>query len=57
MVDKIWYDWQNANELNQRAFEGGSVQMIDNVTVYKKYSNGGPPNLHVSLPHCLHRHT
>lgn len=47
MVDKVWYDWQNANGLNQRAFEGGSVQMIDNVTVYKKYPNGGPPNLHM----------
>ncbi|KAK0455468.1 Di-copper centre-containing protein [Desarmillaria tabescens] len=47
MVDKVWYDWQNANELNARAFEGGSVQMIDNITVYKEYSNGGPPNLHM----------
>ncbi|KAK0242052.1 Di-copper centre-containing protein [Armillaria nabsnona] len=47
MVDKVWYDWQSANELNQRAFEGGSVQMIDNVTVYKKYPNGGPPNFHM----------
>ncbi|PBK95601.1 Di-copper centre-containing protein [Armillaria gallica] len=37
MVDKVWYDWQNANELKQRAFEGGS------------YPNGGPPNLHMDL--------
>lgn len=47
MVDKVWYDWQNANELNQRAFEGGSIQMIDNIIVYKQYPNGGPPNLHM----------
>ncbi|KAK0213093.1 hypothetical protein DFS33DRAFT_1377554 [Desarmillaria ectypa] len=40
------YDWQNANELNARAFEGGSVQILDNVTVYKEYPNVGPPNLH-----------
>ncbi|KAJ3781625.1 Di-copper centre-containing protein [Lentinula aff. detonsa] len=45
MVDKVWFDWQNANPANADIFYGGSVQMIDNGTIYNKYPNGGPPML------------
>ncbi|KIK69068.1 hypothetical protein GYMLUDRAFT_635011 [Collybiopsis luxurians FD-317 M1] len=45
MVDKVWYDWQNANSANAGIFYGGSVQMIDNATIYAEYPTGGPPML------------
>lgn len=47
MVDKVWYDWQTANSANAGIFYGGSVQMIDNATIYAEYPNGGPPMLSV----------
>ncbi|KAJ3716261.1 hypothetical protein DFJ43DRAFT_1101222 [Lentinula guzmanii] len=49
MVDKVWFDCQNANPANADIFYGGSVQMIDNGTIYNKYSNGGPPMLSVRV--------
>ena len=48
MVDKVWYDWQHASPENFWAFEGGSVQAIDNATHYSEYPNGAPPMLNVS---------
>ncbi|KAK7030251.1 hypothetical protein VNI00_014268 [Paramarasmius palmivorus] len=45
MVDKVWFDWQQANKANARAFEGGSVQApFENFT---QYPTGLPPNLTV----------
>ncbi|KAJ4483814.1 Di-copper centre-containing protein [Lentinula aciculospora] len=52
MVDKVWYDWQIANSANAGIFYGGSVQMIDNATIYTEYPNGGPPML--SLDSVMH---
>ncbi|KAJ3866692.1 Di-copper centre-containing protein [Lentinula novae-zelandiae] len=52
MVDKVWYDWQTANSANAGIFYGGSVQMIDNATIYAEYPNGGPPML--SLDSVMH---
>jgi len=49
MVDKVWYDWQNANPANGNSFAGGSVQAVDNVTIYEKYPTGAPPYLTVSF--------
>ncbi|TFL01229.1 Di-copper centre-containing protein [Pterulicium gracile] len=46
MVDKIWSDWQNKHPENKYAFEGGSVQMIQNTTIFNQYPTGAPPNLH-----------
>ncbi|THU85700.1 Di-copper centre-containing protein [Dendrothele bispora CBS 962.96] len=45
MVDKVWYDWQHANEANGNMFEGGSVQQIDNATIYNEYPTGSAPYL------------
>ncbi|KAK7030237.1 hypothetical protein VNI00_014254 [Paramarasmius palmivorus] len=43
MVDKVWFDWQQANKANTRAFEGGSMQAPpENST---QYPTGLPPNL------------
>ncbi|KAK7030253.1 hypothetical protein VNI00_014270 [Paramarasmius palmivorus] len=43
MIDKIWLSWQQANKVNARAFEGGSVQVpLENLT---QYPTGLPPNL------------
>ncbi|KAJ7069537.1 Di-copper centre-containing protein [Mycena amicta] len=43
MVDKMWYDWQNANAANKNAFFGGSVQAIENATHYNEFPNGAAP--------------
>ncbi|KAF5348693.1 hypothetical protein D9758_006865 [Tetrapyrgos nigripes] len=48
MVDKVWYDWQNADPANAGIFFGGSVQMQDNITIWEQYPNGGPPYLNLS---------
>ncbi|KAL0956668.1 hypothetical protein HGRIS_002799 [Hohenbuehelia grisea] len=45
MVDKIWHDWQRRNPRNAAAFEGGSVQHVENTTIYERYPIGGPPFL------------
>lgn len=47
MVDKVWSDWQHQHPDNFWAFEGGSVQIFDNLTVYNTYPNGAPPFLSV----------
>ena len=48
MVDKIWYDWQNANPENFWSFIGGSVSAHSQPGLYKKFPVGGPPFLNVS---------
>ncbi|KAJ7150509.1 Di-copper centre-containing protein [Mycena crocata] len=45
MVDRIWFKWQKKHDLNKNAFEGGSVQRLDNASIYALYPNGGPPML------------
>jgi len=45
MVDKVWFDWQHKHPSNFWSFEGGSVQALDNLTVYNEYPNGAPPAL------------
>lgn len=48
MVDKVWFDWQQKHPANAKAFTGGAVEHLTNVTDYKKYPTGGPPWLTVS---------
>jgi len=48
MVDKVFHDWQKANSANAGIFFGGSVEMIENITIYNEYPNGGPAFLNVS---------
>ena len=48
MIDKAWYDWQNKHPLSRYAFQGGSVSMFTNATLYAEFPNGAPPNLNVS---------
>ncbi|KAG9220568.1 hypothetical protein CCMSSC00406_0004024 [Pleurotus cornucopiae] len=38
--DKVWHDWQHYSKANTRAFEGGSVQRLDNIT---KWPTGSAP--------------
>ncbi|KAJ7222420.1 Di-copper centre-containing protein [Mycena pura] len=45
MIDRIWFKWQRKHKLNKYAFEGGSVQTIDDVASYSLYPTGGPPFL------------
>ncbi|KAJ7328833.1 Di-copper centre-containing protein [Mycena albidolilacea] len=48
MVDKMWYDWQNRHPSNTKAFFGGSVQALNNVTFYNSFPNGAGPFYNVS---------
>ncbi|KAK7473086.1 hypothetical protein VKT23_001186 [Stygiomarasmius scandens] len=52
MVDKVFHDWQKANSANAGIFFGGSVEMIENITIYNEYPNGGPAflNLDSTMP-------
>ncbi|KAJ7693383.1 Di-copper centre-containing protein [Mycena rosella] len=52
MVDRIWFKWQRKHKLNKHAFAGGSVQQLDNVTVFSEYPTGGPPflTMHSEIP-------
>ena len=49
MVDKVWYDWQNANPSNFWAYQGGSVQNLTSLQALADYPNGMPPSLYVRL--------
>jgi len=44
MVDKLWYDWQNANPINFWSFSGGSVSVGLNNPAFP---NGAPPLMNV----------
>ena len=48
MVDKVWYDWQNAKPENFRSFGGGSVSAHSQPGLYAQFPAGGPPFLNVS---------
>jgi tyrosinase len=48
MIDKIWYEWQNAHAENFWAFGGGSVTAHSQPGLYQQYPAGGPPFLTVS---------
>ncbi|KAJ6461251.1 Di-copper centre-containing protein [Mycena vitilis] len=52
MVDKMWYDWQNADPSNTKAFYGGSVQALENATYYASFPNGAAPfyNVNDTMP-------
>ncbi|KIY53268.1 Di-copper centre-containing protein [Fistulina hepatica ATCC 64428] len=52
MVDKVWWEWQNAHPANAWAFEGGATVMLENATIYAKYPNGGAPfmDLNTRIP-------
>ncbi|QRV90444.1 tyrosinase [Ceratobasidium sp. AG-Ba] len=39
-VDRLWWLWQEKNQLNKQAFRGGSVQNISNLD---QFPNGQPP--------------
>ncbi|KAJ6559934.1 Di-copper centre-containing protein [Mycena capillaripes] len=45
MIDRIWFQWQKKHELNKYAFEGGSVQRLENATAFSKYPTGSAPYL------------
>ena len=53
MVDKVWYDWQHANQENFWAFHGGSVQNLSSLQALSDYPNGMPPYLSVRPPSFL----
>jgi hypothetical protein len=48
MIDKIWYDWQMRDPLNAQSFFGGSLESINNLTVYNENPTGVGPYLDVS---------
>ncbi|KAJ6626038.1 Di-copper centre-containing protein [Mycena sp. CBHHK59/15] len=52
MVDKMWFDWQNRHLSNTKAFFGGSVQALENVTYHNIYPNGAAPfyNINSIMP-------
>lgn len=47
MLDRIWFKWQKKHNLNKNAFEGGSVQHLENASAFGLYPTGGPPYLTV----------
>ena len=47
MVDKIWYDWQNANEANFWSFAGGATSVLAGFQPDPQYPNGAPPYIEV----------
>lgn len=56
MIDKMWWQWQNAHPANFYSFTGGSVPTfgIAAPVTYKTYSefpNGLPPMLNVRSCH------
>ncbi|EIM81714.1 Di-copper centre-containing protein [Stereum hirsutum FP-91666 SS1] len=49
MVDKVWYDWQNANvSANFWQYFGGSVQAIDTIEDYTANPTGAAPYLSIN---------
>ncbi|KAJ7810278.1 Di-copper centre-containing protein [Mycena olivaceomarginata] len=45
MVDKIWFDWQHKHPANARAFQGGAVEALENVTIFNMFPTGQAPFL------------
>jgi len=52
MIDKIWFDWQNAHPENFWSFLGGSVNAHSQPGLFDQFPTGGPPflNLGYSMP-------
>jgi len=50
MVDKLWYDWQNANPANYWSFAGGSVARVTNFVADPEFPNGAPPLVTFETP-------
>ncbi|KAF9649244.1 Di-copper centre-containing protein, partial [Thelephora ganbajun] len=50
MVDKLWYDWQNANPANFWSFDGGSVSVVNNFIPDPAFPNGAPPFVTFATP-------
>ena len=48
MIDKVWYDWQNAHPENFWSFAGGSVSFLIQPDLSETFPTGGPPFLNVS---------
>jgi len=48
MVDKLWWDWQNANPANFWSFGGGSVsEMLPGLVPNRAFPVGVPPYMNV----------
>jgi len=45
MLDKVWYEWQNAHLVNKNLFSGGSIEHMESTEDFDKYPAGGPPDL------------
>lgn len=43
MVDKIWYDWQNAHSANFWSFDGGATPEVVGFVPNPDFPNGAPP--------------
>jgi hypothetical protein len=44
---KYRFDWQHKHPANARAYEGGSVEALENVTIFNMFPNGQAPFLNV----------
>ena len=56
MLDKVWYEWQNAHLVNKNLFSGGSIEHMESTEDFDKYPVGGPPDLDVrALSLCCGR--
>lgn len=49
MIDKLWYDWQNANPANFWSFGGGSVSVVLNPELNRTFPTGIPPYMNVRV--------
>ena len=47
MIDKLWYDWQNAHPANFWSFTAGSVAIRNGFTPDPNFPNGAPPFVNV----------
>jgi len=47
MIDKLWYDWQQAHPANFWSFAGGSVPLVNNFVPDPAFPNGAPPYVQV----------
>ncbi|KAJ7796656.1 Di-copper centre-containing protein [Mycena olivaceomarginata] len=45
MVPNIWFDWQHKHPANARAFQGGAVEALENVTIFNIFPTGQAPFL------------
>lgn len=43
------FDWQNKHPANARAFQGGAVEALENVTIFDMFPTGQAPFLNVRV--------